>query len=210
MWSRGLCGAARCPLLVVVSVSRVVSRIAGCELHMTFRCSQVFEPLDDVPVDVPGFTFRVGNERWAAYRAARVVLHLRLAGGLLHGRRPADMPGRCATWPATSRASPAGAAFDDPIPPPRPNSSQSSGDMPGGLRCSEVVRLRRENVSLTKRWVLIAESKGERQQGDPGVGQFFAASRQSSGVTDSWLAPSSAATSACELQSPRRLWRCLI
>jgi hypothetical protein len=69
-----LCGAGDyveprdVPLLVVVSVSRVVSRIAGCELHITFRCSQVFEPLDDVLAGVPaGFTFRVGNEGWAAF-----------------------------------------------------------------------------------------------------------------------------------------------
>src|SRR5271169_3972774 len=54
-----LCGAGDyveprdVPLLVMVAVSRVVSRIAGCELHITFRCSQVFEPLDDVLVDVP-------------------------------------------------------------------------------------------------------------------------------------------------------------
>jgi hypothetical protein len=33
-----------------------------------FRCSQVFEPLDDVLAGVPaGFTFRVGNEGWAAF-----------------------------------------------------------------------------------------------------------------------------------------------
>ena len=33
-----------------------------------FRCSEVFEPLDDVLAGVPAaFTFRVGNEGWAAF-----------------------------------------------------------------------------------------------------------------------------------------------
>ena len=96
MWSRGLCGAGDVLLLVVVSVSRVVSRIAGCELHITFRCSQVFEPLDDVLVDVPAdFTFRVGNEGWAAFDRFAFHRHVDLDvltcggdGGVGWGRSP--------------------------------------------------------------------------------------------------------------------------
>jgi hypothetical protein len=65
MWSRAMSPFWSWPM---VSVSRVATRIAGCELHITFRCSQVFDPLDDALAGVPaGFTFRVGNEGWAAF-----------------------------------------------------------------------------------------------------------------------------------------------
>src|SRR5258707_2066446 len=87
MWSR-----AMSPFWVVVSVSRVVSRIAGCELHITFRCSQVFEPLDDVLAGVPaGFTFWVGNEGWAAFD--RFAFHRHVDLDVLTCGGDADVPG---------------------------------------------------------------------------------------------------------------------
>lgn len=47
--------------------------------------------------------------------------------------------------------------------------------MPGGLRRSEVVRLRLEDVRVTKRRVFIADGKGKRQRLIPVSGRFFAA-----------------------------------
>src|SRR5258708_33381392 len=95
---RVLCGAGDyveprdVPLLVVVSVSRVVSRIAGCELHITFRCSQVFEPLEDVLAGVPaGFTFLVGNQGWAAFD--RFAFHRHVDLDVLTCGGDADVPG---------------------------------------------------------------------------------------------------------------------